>query len=346
MTHNKITQRQCFFLLFLFYIGNLVTASGAKGKQSGWILLLIVALLSIPVLYLYTRAAKERTPGRIFLDSLGVPVGGCLTVIYGMLSILLAGDSMRLFADFIVINDLNDAGAVGNTALLTLAVLFLLNCRVDSLGKAAWLLQPAAVFLILISVMMTGTKMEFQRLLPLFSEKPSILLQEGIASFAAGSAASMLPLFSLNSSTENSRFRPAVAASVSAFLLLAVLALRDTAVLGFPAVSMFRFPSFIAAGMMRHSEIFIAAAFVLSQPFRTALCLRYAQVCLAEWRPRWRQFYAPVLLALAVLSGVLSWSSEQVRWRTVGEVVITVLFLAGPVVVLITDAVKARKSKA
>lgn len=346
MTHNKITQRQCFFLLFLFYIGNLVTASGAKGKQSGWILFLILGLLSLPVLYLYTRAAKERSPGTIFVDALGVPVGGFLTAIYCILAVMLAGDSMRLFADFIVINDLNDAGALGNTALLTLTVFFLLNCSVQSLGKAAWLLQPVTVFFLLLSVVMTITKMDLQRLLPLFSEKPTVLLKEGLASFTAGSVASVLPLFSLNTSTEKSRFFPAVAASVSACLMLAIVTLRDTAVLGFPAVSMFRFPSFTASGMMRHSEILIAAVFVLSQPFRTALCLRYAQVCLTEWHPRWKVFYPPVLLGLAVLSGALSWSSEQVRWRTTGELVITFLFLAGPIAVVIMDAVKARKAKA
>lgn len=346
MVNSKMTQRQCFFLLFLFFIGNLVTASGAKGKPSGWLIFLLLALLSIPVFYLFSCAAKKRTAARLFTDTLGKLAGGLLTGLYGILAIMLAGDAMRLFADFIVINDLNDAGAWGNTALLTLTVLFFLKCDIKSLGKAAWLLQPVTMFLLLLGILMTAPKMELHRLLPLFSERASILMREGLSSFAAITAVGMLPFLLLNDWTERSCLTPAVAACAGACVTLALLAARDTAVLGFPAVSMFRFPSFAAAGMLRHSEILIAAAFVLSQPFRAALCLRYTQTCLNEFWPRWKSVYPYILLSLAILSGALSWSSEQVRWRTAGELVITVILLAGPAAVVITDAVRAHKTKA
>ena len=171
--NNKITKRESFYLFFLFFIGNLVTASGAKGKPSGWLLFLIVALLSVPVLILYNCAAKKRMVSRIFIDSLGNKIGGILTGVYCILSVMLAGDSMRLFADFIVINDLNDAGAWGNAALLTITVYFLLNCNGKSLGKTAWMLQPIVALMLLLSIGLTIPKMEIQRLLPLLSEEPS-----------------------------------------------------------------------------------------------------------------------------------------------------------------------------
>lgn len=346
MINSKITQRQCFFLLFLFFIGNLVTASGAKGKPSGWLLFLLLAMLSLPVVYLFMCAAKDRSAGSLFIDSLGKRIGGLFTIIYGILAIMLAGDAMRLFADFIVINDLNDAGAWGNTALLTLTVFFFLKCDIKSLGKAAWLLQPVTVFLLFLGILMTVPKMELHRLLPLFSETPTILVKEGLSSFTAITAAGMLPMILLHDSVEKSCLRPAAAACIAACIILALLALRDTAVLGFPAVSMFRFPSFTASGMLRHSEILIAAVFVLSQPFRTALLLRYAQACLNELWPRWKRIYPYILLGLAILSGALSWSSEQVRWRTAGELIITVILLAGPIAVVVTDRIKARKANA
>ena len=43
MDHSTITGRQGFFLLFLFFLGNLVTATGAKGMQGGWLLFLLLA---------------------------------------------------------------------------------------------------------------------------------------------------------------------------------------------------------------------------------------------------------------------------------------------------------------
>ena len=72
---------------------------------------------------------------------------------YCILAILLAGDAIRLFANFIVINDLNDAGAWGNSALLTITVLLLLYCDLESQGKAAWVLSPISAFLLLICLL-------------------------------------------------------------------------------------------------------------------------------------------------------------------------------------------------
>lgn len=346
MDREQITGRQGFFLLSLFLLGNLVTATGAKGMQAGWVLFLGLALVSVPLLWLYLKAAKQRSAGQVFVESLGKPVGFVVTAVYCVVAILLAGDAIRLFADFIVINDLNDAGAWGNTVLLTLTVLFLLFCNMRSLGKAAWAIQPLVIVILLLNLALTAEKMELQRLLPVFAERNALLIRGGIGSFAAILAPAVFPIFTFSSFAPNSWNKGILLAGVMVCALMSLLTLRDAAILGFPAVSMFRFPSFAAANTLRHSEILVSAAFVLSQPFRTALCLRYAQECLTWWKPRFRRWYPPVLLGLSVLSGSLSWSSEQVRWRTTGEIVLAALLLAGPLAVVIADRIKARKTKA
>ena len=111
MTRDELTPRQCYFLLFLFLLGNLVTAAGAKGTQSGWLLFLLLGGVSVPVYALFHRSMGDLPAGAVFPETLGRAIGGTVTVLYGVLAVLMAGDAMRLFADFIVINDLNDAGA-------------------------------------------------------------------------------------------------------------------------------------------------------------------------------------------------------------------------------------------
>jgi len=339
MDRDALTPRQCYFLLFLFLLGNLVTAAGAKGTQSGWILFLLVGILSVPVYWLYHRAVSDLPAGLVFTETLGAATGGIFTVIYVVLSVLMAGDAMRLFADFIVINDLNDAGAWGNTAMLTLVVFLMLACSLRSLGKAAWAALPAAVFLLLLSVAVTVSKADAHRLLPLLSESENLLFRSFISSFAALTAASYFPI-SVFGGGERRKQLAVYAAGLSACLLMAVLSLRDAAVLGWPAIGRFRFPMFAAAATTRHTQILISSVFVLVQPFRAALCLRYAQACLTCRLPRFKRWYPLLLLGGAILSGSLSWSSEQVRWRTAGEIAVSVLLLAGPVA-----AVAARKLK-
>ena len=345
MGREQLTARQSFFLLFLFMLGNLVTATGAKGMQAGWLLFLGLALLSVPLLLLYLKAAQQQSAGKVFITSLGKTVGGFITGIYCILAVLLAGDAIRLFADFIFINDLNDAGAWGNTVLLTLTVLFLLFCSIESLGKAAWAVQPITVGFLVLSLILTVGKVDLQRLLPVFAEDANLLARGSIGSFSAILAASFFPIFALSGSAPKNWRKSVLASGVTICILMSLITLRDAAVLGYPAVSMFRFPSFAAANILRHSEILISAVFVLSQPFRTALCLRYAQACLNDWLPRWSRWYPPVLLTLAVISGTLSWSSEQVRWRTVGESILTILLIAGPLAVVIVERIKEQRSR-
>ena len=343
MDHEHLTGRQCYFLLTLFMLGNLVTASGAKGLPSGWALFIGLSVVSVAVFALYAKAAGHTPAGCIFTHSLGTVVGVSLTVLYGMLAVLLAGDAIRLFADFIVINDLNDAGAWGNSALLTLTVLLLLCCEMRSLGKVAWAVQPVSAVLIVVSVLLTVNKIQLQQVLPIFAERSELLLRGWVSSFSSLVAAAWLPISTMAQYAPQTWRKNLFAAGITGCLLLVLLCLRNTIVLGFPAISMFRFPAYAAANTQRHSEILISAVFVLCQPFRAALCLRYAQACLKYWLPCFSRWYPPLLLGLSVLCGVFSWSSEQVRWRTVGEGITAVIFLLGPLLVIAVEKLRASR---
>lgn len=344
MERDTITGRQGYFLISLFLLGDLVTASGAKSIHSGWLLFLLLSLVSIPLFWLYLKASGRRQPGVIFTEPLGKKVGGAATVLYCLLAILLAGDAIRLFADFIVINDLNDAGAWGNSALLTITVLLLLYSDLRSQGKAAWVLSPLCILLLLVSLALTVTEMDLHRLLPLLDDDARTLAGGLAGSLGGLLTPAFFPIATLSGSAPVSWRKNVYAAGITICLLLALLALRDNTVLGFPTAGMFRFPYFASASITRHSEILISAVFVLSQPFRTALCLRFVQSCLIWWKPRWKLWYPPILLALAIVSGALSWSSEQVRWRTSGEIAVILLLLAGPLAVVIADRVRKKKT--
>ncbi len=332
MEHSSLTGRQYYYLLCLFLLGNLVTAGGAKGVHSGWLLFLLMVPVAsgLPALYSATLGSRS------LVSALGKPLGLCLTLFYCLLAILVAGDAIRLFADFIVINDLNDAGAWGNTALMTLIVLLLLYCNGPALGKAGWALLPLCAALLLSSVLLTAGKMDLRRLLPLFDTTPQLLIRGVIGTTAGMLAPAVFPVMALGGSVTGDRNRSAAAAGLTVCALMALLTLRDGAVLGYPMAGLFRFPGYEAAGSLRHSEAFLSAVFVLTQPFRTALCLRYVQSCLVKWRPRLRALYPPVLLLLSIISSILTWSSQRARWRTPGELAVILLVLAGPLAILLS----------
>ena len=344
MGRDVITGRQGYFLLTLFLLGDLVTASGAKSLHSGWLLFLLLAPLSVILFRLYLKTVARRRPEEIFIRPLGKNLGSAVTVLYCALAVLLAGDAIRLFADFIVINDLNDAGAWGNSALLTITVLLLLYSDLSSQGTAAWVLAPVSLAMLSVSLALTMNKTDLYRLLPLLDDSPVNLLAGISGSLGGVLAPAFFPIAALSGSAPVNCRKPVCAAGVTVCFFLVLLSIRDNAVLGYPTAGMFRFPFFASASTARHSEILISAVFVLSQPFRTSLCLRYVQACLIGWNPRWKLLYPPVLLALSIASGALSWSSEQVRWRTGGEIAVILILLSGPLLVFLSDWMRKKKT--
>ncbi len=338
MEENRLSGRQSTFLLCLFMFGNLVTAGGAKGVHSGWLLFLLLLPPTLLILLLFAQTSSY-DPEKGNLNILRKLMGLFFITVYSILAIFYAGDSIRLFADFIVINDLNDAGALGNTGLMTVIVLLLLYSDKRGLGKLGWSLLPLCMLLLFASIFATMGKLELQRLLPLFDTGRDAIARAMIGTVAGVVAPVFFPIMSFRGEIGK---RSALAAGIAVFVTMALLTARDGAVLGYPVAELFRFPSYQAAGVLRHSELLISAVFVLTQPFRTALCLRYVQSWLVCWKPRFQRWYPPMLLGLAVITGVLSWSGEQVRWRTQSELAVTALLLMGPLLVLLLKKVRTK----
>ncbi len=326
MERNTLTGRQSYYLLCLFLLGNFVTAGGLKGIYSGWLLYLLLIPLVLAMLWLFSNLPKG--PGLV------------LQIVFCPLAILIAGDSIRLFADFIVINDLNDAGAWGNAGLMTVIVLFLLYCDLPGLGKAAWGLFPFCMILLAASVVLTADKMDLRRLLPLLDTDGQTVFRGVIGTLTGTAAPALFPVQSICRGSTRSGRRPVLLAGLTICVIMSVMCLRDSAVLGYPAAAMFRFPGYEAAGTTRHSEVLVSAVFVLTQPFRTALCLRYVQTCLTNWNPRYKALYPILLLSLSVMTSILTWSSERARWRTGGELAVLCLAILGPLATYLLHKLK------
>ena len=61
MERETITGRQGYFLLTLFFLGNLVTASGLKSIHSGWLLFLLLSLgFFVPPGFLIYEAVQRK----------------------------------------------------------------------------------------------------------------------------------------------------------------------------------------------------------------------------------------------------------------------------------------------
>ena len=315
MEHDRITPRQAYFLLALFLLGNFLTATGAKGKPTGWLSFVLMALLATPMLRMTLSLAGRDPAEEILTQSLGRGPGTAATVLLCLIAVFLAGDALSAFAGFIVANDLNNAGAVGNTLLLAGTCFLLVGCDGGTLGRMAWLIQPWTVLLLLGSLALTAPYTKLESLLPLFTEGTAHFARATAVSFLTFFAPAVFLVFSLGGKVAGKWTGGAVGAGVLACVLLALLTGRDVAVLGGRAAQLFRFPSYVAANTSRHGEVLLSVAFVLVQPFRAAVFLRYVRECLVSWRPQGRGWYPFVLTAAAAALCLAGWSRLESEWR-------------------------------
>ena len=314
MEHDRITPRQAYFLLALFLLGNFLTATGAKGKPTGWLSFVLMALLATPMLRMTLSLAGRDPAVEILTQSLGRGPGTAATVLLCLIAVFLAGDALSAFAGFIVANDLNNAGAVGNTLLLSGACLLLVCCG-GTLGRMAWLIQPWTVLLLLGSLALTAPYTKLESLLPLFTEGTAHFARATAVSFLTFFAPAVFLVFSLGGKVAGKWTGSAAGAGVLICILLALLTGRNAAVLGERAVQLFRFPSYVAANTSRHGEVLLSVVFVLVQPFRAAIFLRFVRECLVSWRPQGRGWYPFVLTALAAALCLTGWSRLESEWR-------------------------------
>ena len=315
MEHDRITPRQAYFLLALFLLGNFLTATGAKGKPTGWLSFVLMALLATPMLRMTLSLAGRDPAVEILTQSLGRGPGTAATVLLCLIAVFLAGDALSAFAGFIVANDLNNAGAVGNTLLLSGACLLLVCCGGGTLGRMAWLIQPWTVLLLLGSLALTAPYTKLESLLPLFTEGTAHFARATAVSFLTFFAPAVFLVFSLGGKVAGKWTGSAAGAGVLICILLALLTGRNAAVLGERAVQLFRFPSYVAANTSRHGEVLLSVVFVLVQPFREAIFLRFVRECLVSWRPQGRGWYPFVLTALAAALCLTGWSRLESEWR-------------------------------
>lgn len=343
MESEGLKLRQGYFILALFLTGNLAVNYGAKSLPTGWLVFLLLGALSIPLLLLYTAAAEQHTAWEIFPAALGKGVGSLLTLLYCAFALLVAGDTVRGFSDFIVVNDLNSAGTAGNSALLLTVSVLLLLCSMETVGKAAWLIQPTLALLMAVSLGLTLYGTDLHQVLPLFSEGMEEFWSGAAISLARTLLPAVFPIFTISGAIGRPWRKSACAAGVTICLFLALISLRDTLVLGFPMMSLFRFPDYIAATTHRHSEALVAAAFVLSQPFRVALCLRYVQECLAHWWPDGRHWYPLGLAGIAALTSLLDLEALPHVWRVATNIGAVVLLVLPPLAVLWVRRRRLRK---
>ena len=271
---HPVTPLHVFFLAFIFMLQGLAPSDTADRLAEGWLVHLAVGILYVPTAELILHLVQNEESRRAFPCALGRRAGKAASAAAALYGAFLAGWAIRTFADFMTVNELNAAGRFGNTLLVGSAVFVLLSGR-EVLFRTAWIFQPLIAGALLLSICVTLPRASLENFPPLRIENGPGLLQSVLKEILLLLPPIMYPLFAVPGRTRPAVRKAVYLAGVSACLLLAVIHIRNIAVLGYPTITIFRYPAYVAAGTGRHTEVLISSAFALCQVFYAAVCLRF-----------------------------------------------------------------------
>ena len=307
---KELTPRQITCVCALIIFGRLSFIGESAVGRDIWMVFLLVPLLGIPLLSIYSTLRVNRNTTDIFYFSLGKTLGKIAITLLSIVAIIIAASGITVFTVFISSTPVENSLTLPSIILMSVTIGILLYVSEGTLGRSSVLIFPFVSVLSIISFVFAIRHFDFGAILPILEDGRN-KLYEGISTSVGLQIAPIIFLvLSTSTSTKPSKLRKAlISGLILSCILLAIAHIRNLLILGYPSISIFRFPNYISltqvkmGGLFQGMEIIITQAFLLCLPIKSAVCLRFIQRILTENMPKSKRL-SPIILPL--IAGTLS----------------------------------------
>ncbi|MBR4303919.1 MAG: GerAB/ArcD/ProY family transporter [Clostridia bacterium] len=309
---KELTSRQLAFLAAIILFGRLSLIGESSVGRDIWLVFIIVPLLGLPLVRMYSmlRIDNEKGTKDLFRLALGRIPGAVAVILLILVAIIIASSGVTLFTVFISSTPVENNLLLPSIIVMCITISLLMSVSEGTLGRSSMVTFPMIALLLVVSFAASIKHMDFGAILPV-AEYGYTEIAKGILTSIGFQVA---PLVFLIFSTARCSSAKKVGRAVSfgllcACALLMLAHLRNVLILGYPSVSLFRFPNYIAltqinmGDLFQGMEIVMTQAFLLCQPIKSAMCLRFASQMLTEYFPKTKMVWP---IALPLLAGALT----------------------------------------
>lgn len=314
---KELTSRQIIYIAVLILFGRLSLIGESAVGRDIWMVFIFVPLIGIPLMKIYSTLRVNGGVLKIFNYSLGKVLGTIAIILLSSVAIIIAASGVTLFTVFISSTPVENSITIPSVIIMSITIGILLYVSEGTLGKCSSITFPIVATLVIISFIFSIKKMDFAAVLPLL-EKGYGKVFEGIAISIGLQVAPLifLVLSTAISTSTKDLGKSLIYALLIGCALLMLTHLRNLLILGYPAVSLYRFPNYIAltqikmGNLFQGMEIVMTQAFLLCQPIKSAICLRFVQRVLIERFPSTRRVWPFVLPAIAGILTLLNYGNS------------------------------------
>lgn len=292
MRKELITDKEAICLLMIFYFGSsFILGIGAEAKNDAWISGIIGLLMSLPVIFIYTRILTL-FPGKDLFEILciifGKKIGTIFTVLYIWYSFHLGALVIRNFGEFINTVAMPETPIFVSMLSLVMVTIIGVKSGIEVLARTSAYLLPFLLFIMIVVLIMGFPLLDFSNIKPFFANGWPLILKGGATTFSFPFAESVLFIGVLSSlKTPKSLKKVYFLGTITAGLFIILTTLRNILTLGEIQANLY-FPAHVAVSrisigdFVQRIEVTVALVFVVSAFIKTSICLLVASKGLAS----------------------------------------------------------------
>lgn len=292
MQKERITDKQAFCVIFIFYIGSsLILGAGGKAKNDAWLSGIFGILLSIPMVLAYARVLSL-FPNKGLFDILdiifGKLIGKIVALFYIWYSFHLGALVIRNFGEFVNTATMPETPLFVPLLFLGIICIVAVRSGIEVIGRMSASILPVILFIIFIVQLLGLPLWDINNIKPIAGNGLLPILKGGFSTFSfpyAESVVLMGAIFSLNN--KKSPYKVYLNGIIFAGILLVLITLRNIFILG-ALLEKVHFPSHVAVSrisigeFLQRIELSVAVVFIFGVFIKSSICLLVSSLGIAK----------------------------------------------------------------
>lgn len=293
MQKEKVTINQAMFSVVLFNFGSsVVMGVNTDVNQDAWIAILVAALISVPLFFMYSRML-QLFPGKNLFQTaellFGTVGGKIIAVLFTWYALHLAALVLRNFSEFTQVSTMPTTPQLPIMILMMLTAVYLARSGMAAIGKWSIIASMFILFVVFFTVAASIHQMKIVDLLPILSSPPEKLVKASMQVFAFPFGETVLFLClgdSLDRNTGSSKMF--MRALVIVLIIFLLVFLRNLTLLGNSLMNASYFPSYVTVRIIEVGDFLeriegsISSNFLLAGIVKITVCLLAAGKGLAS----------------------------------------------------------------
>lgn len=358
MNKEIISYRQGIYIIIIFFTGSIVlVGTSIKAKQDVWISLILTTLLSIPMLYIYSKLLTVY-PGKNLFDVLTIVFGKFLGKVISILFVLyflyLGTQIIRNFSEYVSIVSLPETPQIVSVIFIGLLCILMVKSGLEVMGRWSSFATPIIFFIILFTILLSSNNIKFSNFKPVLYDGFSPVLSTSLLFlfFPFLEVVVLLTMFNKLNDTRKT-FKVFLYGMLIGSLAIFLILMRNLTVLSPNLANDVFFPSILEVELItvgvfiERIEIVVSIVFIFGVLVKISSCLLATTIGISKIFNinNYRYLVAPIGLAMMSLSLILYNNTLEILvWMHTYYPYLAFPFqIVFPIVTLIVAKIKIKK---